>query len=34
MVRALKRLNLRYPEVGEERRKELQEIRKLLEAEG
>ena len=33
IVRALKRLNLRYPEVSEERRRELQEIRKLLEAE-
>jgi len=34
IVRALKRLNLRYPEVSEIRRQELQEIRKLLEAEG
>jgi PPK2 family polyphosphate:nucleotide phosphotransferase len=33
IVRALKRLNLRYPEVSEERRQELLEIRKLLEAE-
>ncbi|MGB5062283.1 MAG: polyphosphate kinase 2 family protein [Candidatus Competibacter sp.] len=33
VVRALKRLNLRYPEVSEERRQELLEIRKLLEAE-
>ena len=33
IVRALKRLNLRYPEVSEERRQELQEIRKLLESE-
>jgi PPK2 family polyphosphate:nucleotide phosphotransferase len=34
IVRALKRLNLRYPEVSEIRRQELQDIRKLLEAEG
>ena len=33
IVRALKRLNLRYPEVSEQRRQELQDIRKLLEAE-
>lgn len=33
IVRALKRLNLRYPEVGEARRQELLEMRKLLEAE-
>ncbi len=34
IVRTLKQLNLRYPEVSEQRRQELQEIRKLLEAEG
>ncbi|HOB62159.1 MAG TPA: polyphosphate kinase 2 family protein [Candidatus Competibacteraceae bacterium] len=34
IARALKRLNLRYPEVDEQRRQELQEIRKQLEAEG
>ena len=33
IVRTLKRLNLRYPEVSEERRRELLEIRKLLEDE-
>lgn len=33
VVRTLKRLNLRYPEVSEERRQELLEIRKLLEDE-
>ena len=33
VVRTLKRLNLRYPEVSEERRRELLEIRKLLEDE-
>lgn len=33
IVRTLKRLNLRYPEVSEERRQELLEIRKLLEDE-
>ena len=33
IVRALKRLNLRYPEVSEQRRQELLEIRKLLETE-
>lgn len=34
IVRTLKRLNLRYPEVSQQRRRELLEIRKLLEAEG
>lgn len=34
IVRTLKRLNLRYPEVSKQRRRELLEIRKLLEAEG
>ncbi len=33
IVRTLKQLNLRYPEVSEQRRQELQDIRKLLEAE-
>ena len=33
IVRTLKQLNLRYPEVSEERRQELLEIRKLLEDE-
>lgn len=33
VVRALKRLKLRYPEVDDQRRQELQEIRKQLEAE-
>ncbi len=33
VVRALKRLNLRYPEISEERRQELRDIRKLLEDE-
>ncbi|WP_246327702.1 polyphosphate kinase 2 family protein [Candidatus Competibacter phosphatis] len=33
VVRTLKRLNLHYPEVSEERRRELLEIRKLLEDE-
>lgn len=33
IVRTLKQLNLRYPEVSAARRQELQEIRKLLEAE-
>ncbi len=33
VVRTLKRLNLRYPEVSEKRRRELLEIRKLLEDE-
>jgi PPK2 family polyphosphate:nucleotide phosphotransferase len=33
IVNALKKLNLRYPEVSEQRRQELQEIRKLLETE-
>ena len=33
VVRTLKRLNLRYPEVSEERRQELLKIRKLLEDE-
>ena len=33
IVRALKRLNLRYPEVSEARRQELLEMRQLLEAE-
>ena len=33
IVHTLKRLNLRYPEVSEQRRQELQEIRKLLESE-
>lgn len=34
VVRTLKRLNLRYPDVSEARQRELLEIRKLLEAEG
>ena len=33
IVHTLKKLNLRYPEVSEQRRQELQEIRKLLEEE-
>ena len=33
VVHTLKRLNLRYPEVSEQRRQELQEIRKLIESE-
>lgn len=34
IVRTLKRLNLRYPEVSESRRRELMGIRELLDAEG